>query len=52
MISASARYRALKEDFAELWALWFGLADSSTIVQKLNDINDKYDLGLSYEVDE
>ena len=43
-----------EEEFAELWDMWFGLngyirADSSTIVEKLRDINHKYNLGLVEE---
>jgi hypothetical protein len=38
-----------EDEFAELWDMWFGLADSSTIVEKLRDINHKYNLGLVEE---
>lgn len=36
----------LYDDFAELWNMWFGLADSTTIVGKLREINHKFNLGL------
>ena len=35
-----------EEDYAELWYMWFGLEDSPTIVEKLREINHKYNLGL------
>ena len=46
-------HRALQliaeEDFEELWDLWFGLADSDTILYKFREINHKYNLGLVEE---
>ena len=39
----------LEEDFSELWNMWFGLEDSSTITEKLRQINHKYNLGLVEE---
>tara|TARA_B100000287_G_C20208427_1_gene613094 strand:- start:150 stop:359 length:210 start_codon:yes stop_codon:yes gene_type:complete len=36
----------LYDEFAELWNMWFGLADSTTIVGKLREINHKFNLGL------
>jgi len=38
-----------EEDFSELWDLWFGKADSDTILHKLREINHKYNLGLVEE---
>ena len=36
----------LYDEFAELWNMWFGLADSTTIVGKLREINHRFNLGL------
>ena len=38
-----------EEDFSELWNMWFGLADSPTITEKLRQINHEYNLGLVEE---
>lgn len=37
---------SLYDDFADLWNMWFGLADSTTIVGKLREINHRFNLGL------
>lgn len=38
-----------EEDFVELWSMWFGMEDSSTITEKLRQINHEYNLGLVEE---